>query len=387
MTVKTQVDKVTMPGNGVAFKHPFSPMVIFKETELSVVHVDAAGAETPLTLGTGPTNYAVEVARYPGTGNVVYPADQSTPLPTGEKLVTKRVLTLEQQVELETQGEYDPKVQEGMHDRGIMIAIQQQESIDRSIKVPVSYTGPEVALPVPAAQHLLGWNDSLVLSNFLISAIPGLEVTPWTIGWNRDMDSTDEARLYLQAMRTTLLARAPNANDDVTQGHQPGDFWAHTGAGQWYICILNTEGGASWNTIQKQYRQLAYYDIMLGFSGGQAPSNGNRLDYAPLLRDISLYQNLATSQFRLDNVDHTEPVVVDLYVNRAAWGTPFQRLATVTFAAGAATGTLSNIHPDLAAGDLTFAASTDVFYLHDNTTGPLATANGMCRIALAGYVR
>lgn len=359
MTVKTQVDKVTMPGNGVAFKHPFSPMVIFKETELSVVHVDAAGAETPLTLGTGPTNYAVEVARYPGTGNVVYPADQSTPLPTGEKLVTKRVLTLEQQVELETQGEYDPKVQEGMHDRGIMIAIQQQESIDRAIKVPVSYTGPEVALPVPEAQHLLGWNDSLVLSNFLISAIPGLEVTPWTIGWNRDMDSTDEARLYLQAMRTSLVARAPNVNDDVTQGHQPGDFWADTSAGQWYVCILNTEGGASWDTIQKQYRQLAGHDPVLGMTGGGAASPVGWHDYLTLARAWALPQNAVGTVVDVEATGHTAPIVVEVYATRAAWG-DMRKLFDATIAVGQTVATLSNINADLAAGDLAFAAQDRV---------------------------
>jgi len=151
MTVTNQVDKTTTTGNGVATTFSFSPMVIFASTELIVVTtVIATGVETTRTEGTGATNWSLSITDFPATGSIVFPADLATPLPTTETITIKRVLKLEQQTDLETQGGYDPEVQEQQHDKGIMINIQQQEDIDRSIRVALTdASGISSTLPSP----------------------------------------------------------------------------------------------------------------------------------------------------------------------------------------------------------------------------------------------
>lgn len=138
MTVTTTTTKVERPGNGVATVFSFSPIVIFASGDLEVTFVSTAGVETVLSEGVGTANYSVSVSSYPGTGSITYPASGSGKLASGEKLVIKRVLDIEQQTDLQNQGGYFPDVQEQALDRLTMIALQQQEELDRTLKVRIS---------------------------------------------------------------------------------------------------------------------------------------------------------------------------------------------------------------------------------------------------------
>ena len=135
MTVETQTNKVTVSGNGSTTSFSFSPMVIHANTELSVTHVVVAtGVETAKTLT---TDYTVTVASYPGTGTITYPVSGDN-LATGENLIIKRVIVLEQTTDLENQGGYFPDTQETALDKTAMRDLQQQEEIDRCLKIPIS---------------------------------------------------------------------------------------------------------------------------------------------------------------------------------------------------------------------------------------------------------
>lgn len=147
MTVETQSNKITASGNGVATSFSFSPMVIFESTDLLVVKRDTDNVETTLSEGTGATNYSVSVSEYPGTGSITYPATGTANiLATGETLIIKRKLTLEQTLDLENQGGYFPDNQETAFDKLTMMTLQQQEEIDRALKLPITDTG-SAALP------------------------------------------------------------------------------------------------------------------------------------------------------------------------------------------------------------------------------------------------
>jgi hypothetical protein len=174
MTVSNQTKKVTGTGNDSATVFSFSPMVLPTDsTQLVVVHTDADGVETTLSEGTGASAYAVTVTSYPGTGSITYPEDEVTPLPTGEFVTMKRVLTLEQQTDLENQGGYFPEVQETQFDLLLMIDLQQQEVLDRSFAFPVTYTGGASAeIPTPTALTYLRWNTAGdALENAALNAI------------------------------------------------------------------------------------------------------------------------------------------------------------------------------------------------------------------------
>ena len=160
MTVTSQTTKVTATGNGSATTFSFSPLVIFASTDLVVVTtVTATGVETTRTEGTGATNWSTSLTSFPATGSIVYPADTATPLPSSQTITIKRVLTLEQQTDLENQGTYFADTQETQFDKLLMIDLQQQEIIDRSFSFPLSYTGSASAeIPAPVANAYLLWD-------------------------------------------------------------------------------------------------------------------------------------------------------------------------------------------------------------------------------------
>jgi len=139
MTVASQTTKVTTgAGNGSTTVFSFSPIVIFETDELEVKLITlATAAETLLTLGTGTANYSVAATTtFPGTGSITYPATLGTQMASTHKLSIKRVLTLEQTLDIENQGGYLPENQEQAFDKGVMLDLQQQEEIDRSLKAP-----------------------------------------------------------------------------------------------------------------------------------------------------------------------------------------------------------------------------------------------------------
>ncbi len=145
MTVSSSVNVVVGLGNGVATVFSYSPLVIFASTQLEVTKVViATGAETPLSEGTGAANYSVAPATFDPqgeTGSVTFPADAVTPMPSTEKIVMRRVLTVEQTVKLQNQGTYFPKVLETALDKLVMLVAQLTERSDRVVRLPVGFSG------------------------------------------------------------------------------------------------------------------------------------------------------------------------------------------------------------------------------------------------------
>lgn len=138
MAVSILTDKVIGNGNGSARTFSFSDVVISKASDLVVTKRDANGVETPLSEGTTSTTYSVSVASYPGTGSIDYPASGGTLLASGESISMKPVRELTQAQDLNNQGGYFADTQETMFDKLTYICQQQQEEIDRSLKIPVT---------------------------------------------------------------------------------------------------------------------------------------------------------------------------------------------------------------------------------------------------------
>jgi hypothetical protein len=160
MTVLSETNKVTSNGNGSATSFSFSPMVIFESSDLEVTYVDADGEETLLTEGSSAGNYTVVVADYPGTGTVTYPNSGSA-IAVSTSLIIKRVLPIEQPLDLQNQGAYLPENLEDELDRQTMILLQQQELIDRTVKAALSTDLDDVDLTLPPVVpgYAIVWND------------------------------------------------------------------------------------------------------------------------------------------------------------------------------------------------------------------------------------
>jgi hypothetical protein len=150
--IETETAKVERPGNGSATSFSFSfdiyePRVGGPGThDLYVVRVFLDETEEVLSEGTGTNNYLVSVTEYPGPGSITFPASGPGRLQTGEKLVIKRQLNLLQEIDLTNASTYFPDTLEQGLDKAIAIDIQQQEEIDRAIKVPLgsSKTSDEI---------------------------------------------------------------------------------------------------------------------------------------------------------------------------------------------------------------------------------------------------
>jgi microcystin-dependent protein len=155
MTITSDVLEAEGLGNGAAFDFSFAPLKIFRIAEganagkhtLRVVFVAANGDITPLEEGVGADKYSL-VGTFDGvtarTGSIKYPQDESTPIPTGSKVVMVVAVPLMQQNGIPNQGGWFPKTQEGMFDRLTLIDQQLQEQVDRAVKVPLgSSTDPD----------------------------------------------------------------------------------------------------------------------------------------------------------------------------------------------------------------------------------------------------
>jgi len=152
MTIVSTVIKVTATGNGTRRTFSFSPMILYADSELEVVtRVIATGVETVRTLGSGSVNYSLSIPAngFPATGSIDFPATGGTLLPSTEEIITKRVLALRQETNLES-GSYDPEIQELQFDKLLVICQQLQEQLDRALLMPVGTPSTvSGALPPP----------------------------------------------------------------------------------------------------------------------------------------------------------------------------------------------------------------------------------------------
>mgnify|MGYP000858977363 CR=1 FL=1 len=233
MTVLVTDKKIIANGNGAATVFSFSPIVIFKSSDLVVTKTDTSGVETTLVEGTGATNYSVSVTTYPGTGSVTYPASGATRLQTGEKITMKRVLPLTQEIDLENQGGYFPEVQETGFDRATMIALQLQEAVDRSLRQPVSDGGTMSELPTAAnrASKYLAFDGSgnpvatpggvlpaIIVTSFSQTVLDDASASAWltTLGFSTFIKTLIDDADAATALATLGALSSSSIADDST---------------------------------------------------------------------------------------------------------------------------------------------------------------------------
>lgn len=138
MTVPA-TDRIAGPfnGNDATTAFPFTNFKVLDQGLFEVYHVSAAGAETKLTASVDYTIvFNADQDAAPG-GTITYPVS-GDPLATGEQLYGKRVTSPLQEVDIVTQGSWDPNVVETMVDRSRMREQELDEEMARTVKVSVS---------------------------------------------------------------------------------------------------------------------------------------------------------------------------------------------------------------------------------------------------------
>jgi hypothetical protein len=157
MTISTTQNKAILAGDGVTTSFPFS-FSVRSAADLQVIYTDASGNVTTLAsnLYSVALNAIPAGQLYGAGGTVTYPL-ASSPIATGTNLTILRSVSLVQTSSLINQGGYFPQVVEQALDVLTMAQQQLQESIGRSLTIPVSSTAA-TALPTPVANMVLGWN-------------------------------------------------------------------------------------------------------------------------------------------------------------------------------------------------------------------------------------
>lgn len=136
--LSSTTSKNTYTGNGAVDTYAYG-FKIFDDDDLLVTVRDTSGVETTLTKT---THYTVTGVGETSGGNVALVngafdwIDGDGDLKTSYVLTIRRVLTLSQDLDLRNQGSYLPEDVEDRFDKNIMIAQQQQDEVDRSVKLP-----------------------------------------------------------------------------------------------------------------------------------------------------------------------------------------------------------------------------------------------------------
>lgn len=119
--------------------------------DVDVILTDSAGAET---VQTETTHYTLTGAGSPSGGTVT----MVTAPATGEKLTVIRDMTLDQQTDYTEGGKFPAETHEAIADKSVMIAQQQQEEINRTLRLNASTSGVSTTLPTASAGKALVWN-------------------------------------------------------------------------------------------------------------------------------------------------------------------------------------------------------------------------------------
>ena len=153
MTVETTTRKQTFSGGQGTLTFSFRTLVSNPEYIKTLIKLISTGAETELTYG---ADYSVSV-NTDGVGGTV------TVLPTFSSLynyVVYRETTATQGDDYDDFNQFPANTLENSLDRAIMIAQEQQEETDRTLRYPISASGASTELPSPEANSFIGWNSA-----------------------------------------------------------------------------------------------------------------------------------------------------------------------------------------------------------------------------------
>lgn len=160
MTISSAVNRNDYVGNGAANTYAYS-FKVFVEASLVVTVADADGNETTLSLT---TDYTTTGIGETSGGNIVLvnaSQDWLTGgfLKSGYALTIRRIRSLVQETDIRNQGDFFPESHEDEFDKQIMIDQQQQDELDRAVKLAVTETGVDATLPRASADAYIGWNS------------------------------------------------------------------------------------------------------------------------------------------------------------------------------------------------------------------------------------
>lgn len=206
MTLSSTTNRVEYTGNAAVNTYSYTYRILDDDDLLVTV---ASNATPPVeTTLAKTTDYTVTGVGDSGGGTIVLvDAAQSWltagKLSTGFALVIRRVRPLVQNTDIRNQGDFYPETHEDTFDHLVMIDQQQQNAIDRSVKLPESLTAGDFNVTLPT--------DIASISRALVTntAGDGLMMGPST-------DEISNAQTYANNAATSATGAAASATAAAT---------------------------------------------------------------------------------------------------------------------------------------------------------------------------
>jgi hypothetical protein len=167
MSIGSTTNRNDYTGNGAASVYAYGFRITNEDHLLVTVRNTAVSpAETTLVIG---VDYTVSGVNNGSGGNITLVDSGQVwltggNLTTGYKLTIRRVVPLTQPTDIRNQGSFLPETHENAFDRFVMADQQQQDEIDRSIRLPETEIGTEAATLLPSIEdrsgNFLGFDGS-----------------------------------------------------------------------------------------------------------------------------------------------------------------------------------------------------------------------------------
>lgn len=250
MTVLSETKKNQYNCNGAQVVFPYT-FLIFDAAHLLVVHRDAAGAETVLTLT---TDYTVSGVGEPSGGDVTTVATYAS----GETLTIVRDVPETQTADYIENDIFPAEVHEQALDKVTMMVQQLSEQVERALRVSVVDVSPDIEIPnaILRANRLLGFDANgdvditVAIPNFIHNEMTGLqggdtdEYYHLNVHEEAQISASVSTAITLGVAADTFLSLDSVADEALIKVANVTEFKVDTGGIQ-----LKT-GGVSVNEIQ-----------------------------------------------------------------------------------------------------------------------------------------
>lgn len=200
MTISTTVSRNNYTASGSDNVYNFT-FKIFAQSDLLVTVRDTDGVETTLTLT---TDYTVGGSLGDPTGGTITLVNSGQSWLSGGDLIVNYVISIRrvrdiiQETDIRNQGAFYPEVHEDQFDIATMIDLQQQDEIDRSVKLGESVDPADFDGEIPAA--IVGQAGKALVTNATGD------------GWEVGPDATDIANAQPNAAAAAASAAAALAS-------------------------------------------------------------------------------------------------------------------------------------------------------------------------------
>lgn len=166
MTISSTVNRNDYTGNGATSSYSYG-FRIFLSSDLEVTVRNTSGVETTLTET---TDYTVSGTGDSGGGSIAL-VNASQAWLTGGNLTTdfeltiRRVVALTQLTDIRNQGDFYPEGHEDQFDKLVMADQQQQDLLDRSVKLPSTISSSDFDPTLPGTMTLAASGGKVIIIN------------------------------------------------------------------------------------------------------------------------------------------------------------------------------------------------------------------------------